>query len=335
MSKDKVRTLDIVPRDGEVIKPVEFIGMSEMSSWSLYEMRVFDALLRNAWDKNLENPNAEFTIRLSELRGLHDSNDRIRPALETLQRSLVRAKLSNGKTRTVQYLGATDMEDEEREHGFLTYDFHRKLIPLLRKSEIYARMEEKVLGAFTSKYAYALYQEISKRINLRKTTEEISLVELRGWLSVENGKLETWNNLNQSALKVALREVNALSPYQVEIAPKKQGRKIASVLVSWSKKNPYSDAEQDAAQEVNRVKVGRRARITGTVEHVTNDSHGKPTLTDQQIQKGYDAAASICRIDKNAAYRQWQEHVKTFKRPLDNPVGHWISYCKRFAEDAR
>ena len=51
------------------------------------------------------------------------------------------------------------MDDDEREDGVLKYDFHRKLVPLLRNSEVYARMEVKVLSAFTSKYVHDIHPE--------------------------------------------------------------------------------------------------------------------------------------------------------------------------------
>ena len=49
------------------------------------------------------------------------------------------------------------------------------LVPVLRDSELYARMEMKVLSAFTSKYALSLYEALAARVNLRKTMETIDL----------------------------------------------------------------------------------------------------------------------------------------------------------------
>jgi len=126
------------------------------------------------------------------LRSLHDSNDRVRQSLEKLQTTLVSARLPDGRRRTVQMLGGTDMDDDERIEGVLTYDFHRKLVPVLRRSEIYARMDTKILSAFTSKYSLALYEVITARVNLHKSTEEISIDTLRQWFGVERGKLTDW-----------------------------------------------------------------------------------------------------------------------------------------------
>lgn len=94
-------------------------------------------------------------------------------------------------------------------------------------------------------------------------------------------------------------------------------------------KEPFSPSEQAAAREVNRSKVGRNARLSGTVERIT-------TLTEEQIQKGYDAAAAVGpRIDKHAAYADWSALVKALPAPPDNPTGHFIEFCRRRARELR
>lgn len=327
--KTALKTKNIKPREGEMIKPAEIIGIAGIEGWSLADRRTWNLLLVNAWGDRLEDPTADFEIPLKELRGLHDSNDRVRESLERLQKTLVRAQLPGGVTRTVQMLGGTDISDSDRETGKLRYDFHRKLVPLLRRSEIYARMEIKVLSAFTSKYSLALYEVIASKIGLRKSSEEISIEALRQWLGVERGKLDRWPDLNRKAVTPALHEVNGLSPFAVSIEPIKRGRKVESVRVSWAKKEPFSPAEQAAAREVNRAKVGRGARLSGTVERVA-------TLTEEQIQKGYDAAAAIGpRIDKHAAYTDWIALVKALPAAPDNPTGHFIEFCRRRAKELR
>lgn len=323
------RTKDVSPRDGEIVKPHELIGIAGHESWTLAERRAWNLLLVNAWGDDLDRAGAVFTMELRELRGLHDSNDRIRPSLRRFQQTLVAARLPDGKTRTVQLLGATDMDDEDREDGILVYDFHPKLIELLRDSELYARMQMKVISAFSSKYALSLYEVISARINLRKSSEVVDIDTLRMWLGVEIGKLNTWSDMRRMAVEPAVREVNALSPFEVEAEPVQRGRKVTGVRLSWAKKKPFSPAEQAAAREVNRAKAGRKARVTGTVERVL------PELTGSAIEKGYEAAAPIERIDKYSAYRDWQEEVADYAELPSNLTGHFIEFCKRRARDAR
>lgn len=323
------KTKDISPRDGEIVKPHELIGIAGHESWTLAERRAWNLLLVNAWGDTLDQAGAVFSIELAELRGLHDSNDRIRPSLRRFQQTLVAARLPDGKTRTVQLLGATDMDEEDREDGILVYDFHPKLIELLRDSELYARMQMKVIAAFSSKYALSLYEVISARINLRKASEVIDVETLRMWLGVEIGKLKRWPDFRRMSLEPALKEVNALSPFTVEAETIKRGNKITEVRLSWAKKEPFSPAEKAAAREVNRAKAGRKARVAGTVETVVVE------LSPEAIQKGYNAAAAICRIDKDRAYRDWQTYVGGLADPVQNPTGHFIDFCKRRAQEIK
>ena len=329
--KARPKTKDIAKKPGEMVKPAEIIGIPGMEGWTLADRRTWNLLLMNAWSDRLEDPAADFTIPLRELRGLHDSNDRLRRSLKTLQTTLVEAHMPDGALRTVQMLGGTDINDSDRESGILKYDFHRKLVPLLRASDIYARMEVKVLSAFTSKYSLALYEAIAARINLRRTSEELEIRTLRQWLGVEEGKLGQWAHLQQKAVKPAVDEVNAFSPYEVEIEPIKQGKKVARVRVTWAKKEPFSPAGPAAAREVNRCKVGRTARIRGEVETVIRVRE----LTDDEIMKGYKAAAPFCRIDKHAAYSDWRGMVEGMPVPPSNPVGHFVDFCKKRAAQIR
>ena len=323
----RVKTKDVAPRPGEMIKPGEIIGIPGMEGWSLADRRTWNVLLVNAWGDRLEDPSADFEIMLQELRGYHDSNDRVKESLRKLQTTLIQARMPDGKIRTVQMLGGCDMDDDDRATGRLKYDFHRKLVPLLRRSEVYARMETKVLSAFTSKYALALYEALALRINLRRMIEEISVETLRHWLGVEPGKLTTWSNLRTFAVAPAVAEVNALSPYSVTIEPIKRGRKVESVCVTWAKKEPFSPAEQAAAREVNRPKVGRTARLTGKVESLVRE------LSPDEIQKGYDAAAATgVRLDKHAAHADWLHLVRSLPSPPANPVGHFIEFCRKRAK---
>jgi plasmid replication initiation protein len=323
----KLRTTDVSPRTGEMIKPFEIIGIAGIEGWTLADRRTWNLLLVNAWGDRLEDPTADFYIALRELRGLHNANDRIRPCLEKLQKTLIKARMPDGTTRTVQMLGGTDIDDDEREDGILKYDFHRKLVPLLRASEVYARMQVKVLSAFTSKYGLSLYEVVSARINLRKSTETVDVETLRQWLGVEMGKLDRWPDLNRKALRPAVREVNALSPFEVEAEPVTRGRKVVQVRLSWSKKEPFSPAEQAAAREVNRARAGRKARIAGTVETVA------PELSAEAIQKGYEAAAEVCRIDKQAAYDDWKRLVAALPTKPSNLTGHFIDFCRKRARE--
>ena len=86
----------------------------------------------------------------------------------------------------------------------------------------------------------------------------------RQLLGVEDGKLQEFKHLNDRAIKPAVLEVNGLADYGCKIEPILEGRKVVRIRLSWWRKS--TEELQAAYQELNRVKVGRRARITGTVE---------------------------------------------------------------------
>ena len=323
------------------MKPAEIVGIPGIEGWSLIDRRMWNLLLANAWDNRLEDPTADFTIDLRELRGLHRSNERIKAALEKLQKTLVVARMPDGKTRTVQMLGATDLEESDRTPGVLTYDFHRKIVPLLRRSEIYTRMEIKVLSAFTSRYGLSLYEVLSSKINLRKTSEEVDMETLRQWLGVQPGRLLQWSNFRRKALEIAVREVNALSPFDVTIQPVTVGRKVTGVIFTWAKKEPFSPAEELAALEVNRHSTGRPTRVADAVASRPTPSTGTGVrrdpwgLTEEGYTKGLAAAAEICALDADDAYAAWRGQMDGLPEKPKNVIGHWITFCRQRARRAR
>lgn len=263
MLKNK-NTVSLSPRSGEMIKPAELIDISGAGGISLLASKIYNRLIQHAFGPEMTKEGSTFQIRLAELRGLHDSNDQIRPSLKILQTTVITAKLSNGKTRQVQLLGGIDIDDDDRKDGILEYGFDHKLAELLKDSSIFAKLELRVIYQFTSKYALALYESVSRRIRMNNCVEDFSLDELRDLLRVPDGKLKRFAQLNQWAIQPALLEVNGLADFKVYIRPKKQGRSIVGVVMSWSWKDEAG--QREAWNEGQRPKVGRRARLTGTVD---------------------------------------------------------------------
>ena len=85
-------------------------------------------------------------------------------------------------------------------------------------------------------------------------------------LCIETGKYPAFGALNKHVIKPATLEINALAPFNITILPVKSGKKVTRIRIGWWNKN---NEEMAAAwQEVNRPKVGRRARISGQADHV-------------------------------------------------------------------
>ena len=135
-----------------------------------------------------------------------------------------------------------------------------------------------------------------------------------------------------NALEPAVREVNAYSPIAVEAEPVKRRRKVTAVKLSWSRKKPFSPAEQAASLEVNRHSTGRKARTSGAVEQAVDGGagpiEGVPELPAGLLQRTRDAvsAETGIRLDIHAAHADWQlgrwEPIAGMKEPIRSPAGH-------------
>ncbi len=266
------RTIEQHPVPDELLKPAELIELKGAGGLSLHAGKIYNRLLHQAFGPDMADEGRVFMIALAELRRLHKGNERIADSLRALQRTLVVARLPDGKTRTVQLLGGTDMDDEDRQDGMLSYCFDLKLIPLLRESTIFGKLELRVIWAFTSKYALALYEAIARRVRLHHVwSEDLDIPALRELLRVPPGKLERFADLNRKALRPALLEVNGLAPFEVHVRERVQSKRVVGVTIGWAFKN---EAEKDEAwREVRRPRVGRRARLLGlTAGHARSDA---------------------------------------------------------------
>ena len=191
-------------------------------------------------------------------------------------KTIVTVQRPDGSQDRVQLLGWNNLSDPRRRHGTLKYAIQPELAALLRDSSVFAKLQMQVMRHFTSKYALALYEAMSRRIRMQKIVEEISLEDFREILGVEPGKLDGYGNLNKFAITPALTEVNALAEFTVTVVPQKQGKRIMSVLLGWGMKD--LEGRRAAWEELQRPRIGRRARITGTVEPIPFNE--KSTLLD-------------------------------------------------------
>ena len=279
MSEDRpktTRTLDVKVNPGEMVKPSELIDVKGATGLSLHDRRIYNILLDNAFGPNLGIEGQRFEIDVADLRDSHDSNDRLVQSIEALMKTIVTVQRPDGSQDRVQLLGWNNLSDPRRRHGTLKYAIQPELAALLRDSSVFAKLQMQVMRHFTSKYALALYEAMSRRIRMQKIVEEISLEDFREILGVEPGKLDGYGNLNKFAITPALTEVNALAEFTVTVVPQKQGKRIMSVLLGWGMKD--LEGRRAAWEELQRPRIGRRARITGTVEPIPFSE--RPTLLD-------------------------------------------------------
>ena len=264
---DDLRTLDLTPAHDEAIKPSELIQITGHQTLSLNARRAITVLWHTAHRQGIEE-GRDYTIELAALRpDGHKGSEMIEEAILALMQTVLTVRLSGGRTRRVQFLGGNDMDDPTRPAGVLTYSFDKRLVEILRDSSIWGRIALPVLMAFSSKYAVSLYENASQLSNLsRKVYQDYALADFRQMLGVEDGKYPAFGALNKHVLKPAADEINALAPFNITLVPVKTGKKVTGIRLGWWRKS--EEELREAYAEAQRPRVGRRARISGRVEHV-------------------------------------------------------------------
>jgi hypothetical protein len=262
-----VLTIDIRPRPREAIKPAELIQVTGHQDLTLNARRAITILWHNAHAQGVAE-GRDYTIEIDDLKpDGHKGYEMVEEAIEALMRTLLIVRLPNGSTRRVQFLGGNDLDDPDRPAGVLTYSFDKRLIEVLRDSTIWGKIALPILMAFSSKYSVSLYENLAQLSGLSiKTSQDYELDAFRELLGVPHGRYKTFGELNKHVLKPVLAEVNALAPFGVSVLPVKQGKKVVQIRVGWWPKD--STSLREAFNELQRSRIGRCARISGTAEQI-------------------------------------------------------------------
>jgi plasmid replication initiation protein len=137
---------------------------------------------------------------------------------------------------------------------------------MAEKSNHWAILDRQTVFHLGSKYSVLLFQHISSLTNLSHVrSKTFTVVELRAILGVPEGKLMRFADLNRRALQAAIEEINQLSRLTLTASPKKMGRTVATVTISWKMKADPGETQR----ELGHSKVGRKARRGNAVETIT------------------------------------------------------------------
>jgi hypothetical protein len=288
-----LKVLNLKPRRDQAVKPAELIQITGHHSLTLNARRSITILWHNAHMQGVEE-GKDYTIEIDDLKpDNHKGYEQVEEAIEALMSTILILRLSEKMTRRVQFLGGNDLDDPDRPSGVLNYSFDKRLVEILQDSAIWGKISIPVLMAFSSKYSVSLYEHISQWTGLtRKNYQDLTLTEFRELLGVQKGKYPEFGPLNKHVIKPTVLEINALASFGVTIVPVKTGKKVTHIRVGWWQKEK---AEMDAAwREVQRTKVGRKARIAGTVTTVTDPYPSENRLT----RKGREAVRDLIDDDE-------------------------------------
>jgi plasmid replication initiation protein len=203
----------------------------------------------------------------------HKSRDELVEAIEELHSTTVSVHIisRNGRsyTKSGPILSDVEHDDEDQLDTEVRFEFSATLRRVISDSNHWATISRRAVLAFESKYSLRLYMFLSLRAGLRKTSEDITLEDMREILGVPSGALPRWQDLKRRALEPAIAEINHLAGFRAGYIPSKRGRKVAGIKLAWGRK--AGDELVEAAKELERHRTGRTARRDDKVEVIAQE----------------------------------------------------------------
>ena len=203
------------------------------SKVSLLQRRAWNVLLANAYN---ELPNKDIhSVSLVELAtklGFDSGNQEyLKKVLKSIVDCTVEWNLLNKDNKEV-WGAASLLASAEIENGICTYGFAPHLRRQLHNPRIYAKLNLRLQNQFTSKYALILWEVCFDYFDTDRDKGETPFIPLetfKSLMGLEETDYPVYKVLNQSVIKPAIKEINTVTDYHVEVEHKRIGRKVAEL----------------------------------------------------------------------------------------------------------
>jgi hypothetical protein len=249
--------------DGEgVVKAGELIEATypEGATLSAAARKVLVLLLAKAAGDAWQDQ--EHQITKGELRGSHQSNDRLARVLDELQRVLLRVRVRSPRGHDAVLVAPIvaqrieELDDDARSVVF--WRFSEPMRRVMQASDHYAEMQQQAVLAFESRYSVTLYEYGCLLYRRQHPTWQGSVAELRELLGVPAGTYRDWTGLSQKTLDMAKSEIDHIAPFILTWRESRIGRAVVAVELRFEPKAPVAAAT--ARAELNGTRTGRKAR---------------------------------------------------------------------------
>ena len=215
----------------EVIKASPAIQIQ--SKITHLQRRAWNVLLANAYT---ELPNTDiYSVSVAELsRKLgYASNDseHLKETLEALVDCTVEWNILD-KDNKQEWGVASLLASAKIKDGICTYGFAPHLRLQLHNPRIYTKLNLRLQNQFTSKYALVLWEVCFDYFDTERAQGETPFIPLetfRELMGVKDSEYQTFKVLNRDVIKPAIKEINDLTNYYVEVEQKRFKRKIAEL----------------------------------------------------------------------------------------------------------
>jgi hypothetical protein len=276
----KLTTLDAVRMnraDADVIVAAgEVVGLRFVSgnALSLRAAKLFCLLIHEAGVTVADQ--VQHRIPYSVLNEtFHKSRDELADAVMELHSTVVSVQLVSRQgrayTKSGPILSDVEREPDSLDDAEIRFEFSPALRRVIANSTHWASISRRAVLSFESRYSLRLYLFLSLRANLRKVSEDIALDDLRALLGLSGDTMIRWQDMRRFVLDRAIAEINHLAGFHAAYEPIKRGRAIVGVRLAWGLKDRAELVK--AQKELDRPRIGRKARRAGLVETIAQERH--------------------------------------------------------------
>ena len=215
----------------EVIKASPAIQIQ--SRISLLQRRAWNVLLANAYN---ELPDKEIhSVSIVELAAKLGFGDGNQEYLKEVLKSIVDCKVEWNvldKDKKEEWGVASLLAEVRIREGICFYQFPHTLRLKLYNPRIYAKLNLRLQNQFRSRYALVLWEICFDYFDTDRDQGETPFIPLetfKSLMGLEETDYPVFKVLNRDLIKPAIKEINDLTNYLVEVEPKRLGRRIGEL----------------------------------------------------------------------------------------------------------
>ena len=221
-------------RISDVIKASPAIQVQ--SKMTLLQRRAWNVLLANAYNELLDKD--IHTVSMAELSaklGFGDGNQEyLKEMLRSLRSCEVEWNLLNKDRKQVWGVASPlSVRRDRKRHLYLRLCTH--LRRQLYNPRIYAKLNLRLQNQFKSRYALVLWEVCFDYFDTDRDQGEtpfISLEVFKELMGLEKDEYPLFKELNRNVIKLAVKEINELTNYHIEVERKRVGRRIGLLKFS-------------------------------------------------------------------------------------------------------
>ena len=256
----------------EVIKASPAIQIQ--SKITHLQRRAWNVLLANAYNKL---PNTDlYSVSVAELSrklGFNSHNEAyLKETLEALVDCTVEWNIL-GKDNKQEWGVASLLGSAQIKDGICLYEFPYVLRMKLYNPRVYTKLNLRLQNRFTSRYALVLWEVCFDYFDTERDQGETPFIRLESFrelMGLEKDEYKIFKALNRDVIKPAIKEINDLTDYHVEVEQKRFRRRIAElkfritrVKVLPVQESVFPDIENlpPVAVELVQAKIDRKVAL--------------------------------------------------------------------------